>query len=705
MQEEGVRPTRCTFNTIINAQKVCGDMVSAERWVQRLLEAGVKPSVVTYTTMISGFAQAGDVPNANKWFQALLDAGCRPTEHTHNAIVYAHCQAGDLPAAEDCLHAYLSSPDLQSHPSIVAFNTIIHACGRLGRSDKAIYWFHEVVNRGLVPSNSTFCAVLNAFAEVGAFSEIEKYSELMASYGLPVADISYRALIKACTHQGDYQKAEQLFEQILERGDSAVSTFNTMIHACTQTGDIESAERYFRIMEEEKGIEPCIVTYNTIINACAGLGDTDRAEKWLMRMVNKEVVPNEVTYGTLCKAFARQGDVVKVKRILHMLQEQGYSLNEYFFASLISACGVAQPPDVATAEEAFEDFVRRGFKPQRVHRVLARVVGDRRASQLLSNIMRTNSGSGQASRPRAARIPPAIARRLNDQGPSDSAAPGNGDAHAIVLPHYDPLPVRLGMLSAQQQAAYIATGSAVPLPIAAEPYPANLRDTGASISCGAHRRDAGPAAPKPGGKAFFQPLSPALPTGPVTASFVPPRGGHLLTNSARVTTERPTAGDGQLASQLARFATPGSSSSPSTPNPSRKVAGFGVNPFELIDGMECDESTRFANLQALLSQPASGAGGSQSSTSYFRGLPPPPQLLPFGASSPAPWFDLESESNNLSGPLSHHGESAIDCWDDFGKQGERQSDQRTQPGASTMEVIESYSENTIASSELLRLEL
>ena len=49
------------------------------------------------------------------------------------------------------------------------------------------------------------------------------------------------------------------------------------------------------------------------------------------------------------------------------------------------------------------------------------------------------------------------------------------------------------------------------------------------------------------------PLGPAVAT---WSNFSGPTGGHLLSNSARVTTECPRAGDGQLVSQLARFAVP-----------------------------------------------------------------------------------------------------------------------------------------------------
>jgi pentatricopeptide repeat protein len=156
-----------------------------------------------------------------------------------------------------------------------------------------------------------------------------------------------------------------------------------MIHACSQSSDIDGAERYCRLMMV-LGIEPELVTYNTLINTCASQGNTQRAEDWFKDMVNNKVVPNEVTYGTLCKVFARNGEAEKVKRILQCLDESGFSLNEYFFASWISACGAADPPDRAGAEEALMEVMKRGLRPHRVRRVLARVLGEQRVFQLMN---------------------------------------------------------------------------------------------------------------------------------------------------------------------------------------------------------------------------------------------------------------------------------------------------------------------------------
>jgi len=208
---------------------------------------------------------------------------------------------------------------------------------------------------------------------------------------------AYHCVIKSCAHNGDVNGAESLLKQMLSEGhEAAVITYNSVIHTCTQAGDPERAEKYLDVMEQ-RGVEPNLVTYNSVINACAAHGDTARAWQCLLRMAQRNVTPNSVTYGTICKVFARRGDVNEIERIMETLERTGIPLNEYFFASLISACGVVQPPDIARAEKALEDLVRRGLRAQSVKRALSRVVGERRTRQLIERLSRRDSHAMKGS--------------------------------------------------------------------------------------------------------------------------------------------------------------------------------------------------------------------------------------------------------------------------------------------------------------------
>merc|ERR1719484_376483 len=65
-------------------------------------------------------------------------------------------------------------------------------------------------------------------------------------------------------------------------------------------------------------------------------------------------------------------------------ESSGGTLNEYFYASLISACGACQPPDCRRAERAFMELLEHGLSPTSVKRALKGVVGPERTNRLMT---------------------------------------------------------------------------------------------------------------------------------------------------------------------------------------------------------------------------------------------------------------------------------------------------------------------------------
>mmetsp|Transcript_6140 Transcript_6140/g.18100 ORF Transcript_6140/g.18100 Transcript_6140/m.18100 type:complete len:348 (-) Transcript_6140:85-1128(-) len=198
----------------------------------------------------------------------------------------------------------------------------------------------------------------------------------------------FESLIKACAHNGNIAGAEQLLNRMHQRGEEPnLDDYNCIIHACAQAGDVVRAQAYLRRMVQS-GITPNIVTYNTVINACAAQGDVAEAEMWLLHMKWRNQQPTEVTYGTICKALARAGNVERIEEIMGSLEQDkdGLALNEYFYASLISACGAADPPNIQRAEKVPFQMSARGLRPKSVKRALERVIGHTRTQQILQEV-------------------------------------------------------------------------------------------------------------------------------------------------------------------------------------------------------------------------------------------------------------------------------------------------------------------------------
>jgi len=336
-------------------------------------------------------ARIGDVAGAEMWFSQMAAAGAPPNSQTFNAVLNAHIVGGDF-FWQQRVRYWLAQMRLQGfEPHSDIFVAAFHRCSWSSDLTGAELWFQEMQDGSCHPHAFSSCEMgrtTDAFPGVPTGPAVVEFAPVSeVSDGCPSLQSStaYGSLIKACAHRGEVARVEGLLEQMVREGNEpTLSAFNSVIHACTQTGSLAKAERYLEVMERGEGApSPDVITYNSVINACAAQGEAARAETLLLRMMARGLTPNEVTYGTICKAFARQGEVAAVERIMAALEESGTPLNEYFYASLISACGAARPADPVRAERAFAELESRGLRAQSVKRVLASVVGERRAAELM----------------------------------------------------------------------------------------------------------------------------------------------------------------------------------------------------------------------------------------------------------------------------------------------------------------------------------
>jgi pentatricopeptide repeat protein len=317
--------------------------------------------VAGYNELIWSCARIGDVAGAEMWFSQMAAAGFKDLNHI-SAWRY-----------------WLDQMRFQG------FEAAFHRCSWSSDLTGAELWFQEM-HHGCQPHAFSSCEMgrtTDAFLGVPTGPAAVEFTPDNCS---PLhSSTAYGALIKACAHRGEVARVEGLLSGMVKEGhEPTTATYNSVIHACTQTGNLAKAERYLEVMERGEGA-PCpdVITYNSVINACAAQGEAAQAEALLLRMMARGLAPNEVTYGTICKALARQGEVAAVERIMSALEESGTPLNEYFYASLISACGAAHPVDPVRAERAFAELESRGLRAQSVKRVLASVVGERRAAELM----------------------------------------------------------------------------------------------------------------------------------------------------------------------------------------------------------------------------------------------------------------------------------------------------------------------------------
>ena len=173
--------------------------------------------------------------------------------------------------------------------------------------------------------------------------------------------ILYNVTLKVFRKCRDFDRAEKLFDEMLERGVKPVNTtFSTMITCARLCSFPHKAVEWFEKMPSF-GCVPDGVTYSAMIDAYGRAGnvnmalslyDRARAQKWRI---------DPVTFSTLIKIYGTSGNFDGCLNVYEEMKALGVKPNLVIYNTLIDAMGRAKRP--WQAKIIYREMKKNGFLP------------------------------------------------------------------------------------------------------------------------------------------------------------------------------------------------------------------------------------------------------------------------------------------------------------------------------------------------------
>ncbi|KAJ8500581.1 hypothetical protein OPV22_011133 [Ensete ventricosum] len=83
----GIRPSRVTYNVLIDGYGKVGDTLSAVSVYERMLACGCPPDVVTFTSLIDGYCRSGRLDDAMKLWNEMSQRELKPNAYTYAVAI------------------------------------------------------------------------------------------------------------------------------------------------------------------------------------------------------------------------------------------------------------------------------------------------------------------------------------------------------------------------------------------------------------------------------------------------------------------------------------------------------------------------------------------------------------------------------------------------------------------------------------------
>nr|CAB3470025.1 unnamed protein product [Digitaria exilis] len=171
-----------------------------------------------------------------------------------NALVDMYAKAGEF---SDARHAFDEMP----HRNVISWTSLITACGKNGFGEDAVTLFDRMEEDGVKPNDVTFLALLSACSHSGLTNKgIEYFTSMMTKYGINPRAEHYSSATDLLARGGQLEDAWKLVQKMNTEHNS--SMYGTMLGACKIYGNVplgETAAKNLFSMDPESSVNYAVL--------------------------------------------------------------------------------------------------------------------------------------------------------------------------------------------------------------------------------------------------------------------------------------------------------------------------------------------------------------------------------------------------------------------------------------------------------------
>ncbi|XP_051195517.1 uncharacterized protein [Lolium perenne] len=336
-------PDAISYNSLLCALCRAGDLITARNLFDGMRVGGtdssVSPNVVTYTTMIRAYCARKLADEALAVFEMMATDGVAPNRITYNTMLQGFCEAGRMELVKGLLETDSFKPDT------CTFNTLMAAHCRGGRIKEAMEVFGQMVELRVSRDSASYSMVIRALCENGQFVRAEELvdelleKEVLKKRGGSVPLIAaYNPVFVYLCENGKANKARMLFGQLLDRRSKVdFAAFKTLILGHCKEGDFEEGYQLVLSMLK-RDLVPDDECYIAVVEGFSQKGRMKIAWEALHRMLNSGLRPSTSTFhSVLLGLLKKEGCAKEAADLIDIMLERKIRQNLDLSTNLIDA--------------------------------------------------------------------------------------------------------------------------------------------------------------------------------------------------------------------------------------------------------------------------------------------------------------------------------------------------------------------------------
>lgn len=283
----------------------CSDVDAA----RRVFDKRTEPCIVTYNAMITGYARSSRPNEALSLFRELQASNLKPTDVTILSILTSCALFGALELGK-WIHEYVKKNNFDQYVKVnTALIDMYAKCGSLG---DAVCVFENMS----VKDTQTWSAMIMAYATHGHGSRAILLFEEMKRVKVLPDEITFLALLYACTHTGLVEEGYGYFYSMTDKYAiiPGIKHYGCMVDLLGRAGRLEEAYKFI----DELPIKPTPILWRTLLSACSSKGNVELAKQVILKIfeLDDSHGGDYVILSNLCARAGRWEDVNRLRKLM-----------------------------------------------------------------------------------------------------------------------------------------------------------------------------------------------------------------------------------------------------------------------------------------------------------------------------------------------------------------------------------------------------
>ncbi|CAN0903167.1 Pentatricopeptide repeat-containing protein At3g49170, chloroplastic [Linum grandiflorum] len=238
------------------------DMEAIELFIE-MMQDGRKIDAFTFASLLSGASSIGAMTKGEQIHARILKSSFEPSLHVSNALIAMYSTCGNIEAA------YQVFKDMEAQRNVISWTSMVTGFAKHGLATRALETFGDMLEAGVKPNDVTYIAVLSACSHAGLVSEgCQHFESMKSKHGIVPRMEHYACIVDLFGRAGRLTEAMYFIDAMPFKPNPLV--LRTFLGACQVHGNTNLGKRAADMILDQDPDDPSAYVLLSNLYAAAG---------------------------------------------------------------------------------------------------------------------------------------------------------------------------------------------------------------------------------------------------------------------------------------------------------------------------------------------------------------------------------------------------------------------------------------------------